>query len=71
MHPLAGMDDAASLGTATPVEGTPPRISVDVAVMGTMARVVLVGEAAPRLDDVTAELGRLERMWSRLEMADS
>jgi thiamine biosynthesis lipoprotein len=65
MRPLADMEAPAPLGSATPSDGSPPRVGVDVAVMGTVARVVLVGAAAPPLDDVVAELERLERMWSR------
>lgn len=55
----------AALGTATVSDRSPHRVAVDVPVMGTIARVVLIGAAAPPLEDVVAELGRLERMWSR------
>ncbi len=64
------MVDAASLDAATVTDRSPWRVTVDVPVMGTVARVVLVGAAAPPVDGVVAELERLERMWSRFR-ADS
>ncbi len=60
----------ASLDAAKVTDRSPCRAAVDVSVMGTVARVVLVGAGAPPVDGVVAELERLERMWSRFR-ADS
>lgn len=60
----------ASLDAATVTDRSPCRVAVDVPVMGTVARVVLVGAGAPPVDGVVSELEQLERMWSRFR-ADS
>ncbi|MFN7151620.1 MAG: FAD:protein FMN transferase [Microthrixaceae bacterium] len=65
MLELADTAVPAPLDAAEVVDRFPHQVTVDVSVMGTVARVVLVGADAPPLEDVVAELERLERMWSR------